>query len=826
MAHCFTPIRGRRMRVTKVNALGRPVYGPATFVTTSGFVSVQFTPEIAEGEETEVRTASGELCSLPGTIVRVVDPATGALSELPIEKITTDHQVLTWAHSGHQGVLRRDGCAVTKVGRRDYDGDAVTISLASGSSSSCTQDHISLAMLGDAFDSRAAVFVLRRDDDYLIGYTSRQDGSRNSLVDALEYAREQQADGLWILNTYTSDAEAALAAAVAERDFSIPSLPFVRTGGIEVPLDIYWSKVGGNRLDAARCLVAFGRDVAYPLWDATRYGSDDVESWVREPLATRACNVMSGMLVCEVTDDAIDGGPKGTWRAATVTRQPYAGTVYSMDVAKDHSYVADNIVTMNCVSERGCDELRWITVQIEFCQVDPCLFTLINETWTELRDCVGDVIGWAESHKFSCDTGFGLELWTDVTGYTPTTPGAQGAWGYLLLPFIVGGTLGEQTVENGAISFTITGRTKKGSGWDVGPYDVMCNDATTGACGPLLTPVGPDEPRRIFLTTCPPPAAVCGCQPLSAPDGPPLTVVENDADATRMGVTASLPTGTVGTYSINWGDGSPVQDLVPGTPLNHTYVREGTYHVSAWDKTMTQKVTVQTVTVPFTGVQMPVITVTEAAGDPEHMTAAVRVNNHNNGPVTLQWGQTPPLPDGTNAGDNTAVTNQKYTENGSWTITAVDQNDPTLTSTAQVTVPFAAAPALTLTVVDDNPAAASPRRTARATWDNQGQGTVKLFWGDEPADPPPTGVDKPDSGTDTHTYQPASDGQVTVRVVDANTPARSQQQTVTIPDFPPAVGTASEPAAIEESPATDVEPPPLAGEPTGTVDETTPKRGK
>jgi len=252
-----------------------------------------------------------------------------------------------------------------------------------------------------------------------------------------------------------------------------------------------------------------------------------------------------------------------------------------------------------CVAEKAPDSLKWITVQIEFCQVDPCLFTLINDTWTELRDCEGEVIGWAESHSFSADSGWALEVWTDVSGYTPTTPGATSAYGYMLLPWVVGGALGEQTVENGAISFQVTGRTKKNSAWGVGPYDIMCNDPVTGACGPLLTPVGPEEPRRIFLTTCEPPEAACGCQPLSAPTGPPLTVTKDAADATGKTATALVPNGTVGTYKVNWGDGTITQDIIPGTELDHVYAENGTYHVSVWDATNTQRVTIDTITIPF-----------------------------------------------------------------------------------------------------------------------------------------------------------------------------------------------------------------------------------
>ena len=62
MAHCFTPIRGRRMRVTRVNNLGRPVYGPNAFAVTGGFISIQMSPEVSEGEEIEIKTAAGEIC--------------------------------------------------------------------------------------------------------------------------------------------------------------------------------------------------------------------------------------------------------------------------------------------------------------------------------------------------------------------------------------------------------------------------------------------------------------------------------------------------------------------------------------------------------------------------------------------------------------------------------------------------------------------------------------------------------------------------------------------------------------------------------------------
>lgn len=430
-----------------------------------------------------------------------------------------------------------------------------------------------------------------------------------------------------------------------------------------------------------------------------------------------------------------------------------------------------------CVSERGCDELQWIEVQIEFCQVDPCLFTLINETWTELRDCTGEVIGWAESYKFSCDSGFALELWTDVTGYTPTTPGATSAYGYMLLPFIVGGTLGEQTVENGAISFTITGRTKKGSGWDVGPYDVMCNDAVTGACGPLLTPVGPDEPRRIMLTTCPPPAAACGCQPLSSPDGPAFTLAEGvvpDGQPRRR-VQVTLPAGLPGTYKLSWGDNTPVVDIAPGATLTHDYLRDGTYNVSVWDTANNQKISVQSVTVPFAGATIPVFTVTETGADTPPRTATVTVNNAMAGRTyQVQWiagGEwvdltgTPPT--GTNV----------YTaaQDGQVVITVRDKVDTTKSTQQTITIPFPVQPELLVTEEGGD----ATRRTTRVTVTNpQAGATYEISWdGGATYTPMPTTGTPPNSSVFQMTGGPSM--QVIVRQVGL--PTNLTQQTVTLP---------------------------------------------
>ena len=55
-------LRGRRMRATRLDAAGRPVYGDSSVVTTKGFVTVKYTTNTDSGQAISVTNAAGEIC--------------------------------------------------------------------------------------------------------------------------------------------------------------------------------------------------------------------------------------------------------------------------------------------------------------------------------------------------------------------------------------------------------------------------------------------------------------------------------------------------------------------------------------------------------------------------------------------------------------------------------------------------------------------------------------------------------------------------------------------------------------------------------------------
>jgi hypothetical protein len=109
-------------------------------------------------------------------------------------------------------------------------------------------------------------------------------------------------------------------------------------------------------------------------------------------------------------------------------------------------------------------------------------------------------------------------------------------------------------------------------------------------------------------------------------------------------------------------------------------------------------------------------------------------------------------------------------------MTATDTDDSTWHSTKSVTVPYSSGLALTATVAEASPPG-SPRRKATLTWDNQGQGPVKILWGQPSSGETPT--DGAVSGTMDHTY--TADGTYTITVTDANNGARTLTRSVTVP---------------------------------------------
>lgn len=163
-----------------------------------------------------------------------------------------------------------------------------------------------------------------------------------------------------------------------------------------------------------------------------------------------------------------------------------------------------------CISSQSRHNFKRWTISLELCDVDPELVSLLTKVTLE-TDADGDVVGY-RSVQGKIENDFAFELWSGIDDQV-CEDGQE--YGYFLVPWVSGGTLGDIAIENGAVTFEINNAFSNGGGlWGVGPYDVVPDAA--GDPAPLGVAIQDGEHHVQRLTTIAPPDATDGCQPAVA----------------------------------------------------------------------------------------------------------------------------------------------------------------------------------------------------------------------------------------------------------------------------------------------------------------------
>ena len=172
-----------------------------------------------------------------------------------------------------------------------------------------------------------------------------------------------------------------------------------------------------------------------------------------------------------------------------------------------------------CVRATNPPTLKWINLVITFCNVDPELVNIVSAEPLVMNDAASPVaIGYSTQEGSASSANFALEGWTRLAP-SSTFPCSGGTeYGYGLFPWVVEGTIGDITWENGAANFVVNARTSSNSPWGLGPYFVDYSDNPAGSTTPvrLLTPILSTQHSRMFVTRLAPPTAACGCTTLSS----------------------------------------------------------------------------------------------------------------------------------------------------------------------------------------------------------------------------------------------------------------------------------------------------------------------
>jgi hypothetical protein len=220
------------------------------------------------------------------------------------------------------------------------------------------------------------------------------------------------------------------------------------------------------------------------------------------------------------------GDIEDTISSAIVTKG-FVSVGFTANVDEGETINVKNAAGENCINDIPDPVITGYTLTITFCEVNPELYAMLTGQ-AVVFDSSGNAVGFrVNSAVKSSSSGFALEVWSGVPG--ANCAGGTPTYGYVLVPFVQGGVLGDFTLENNAVTFTLqNATTKDGSLWGTGPYNVV--NGAGGTPGKLATAISATDHLHVQLTTLAPPSPSC----TATPSGPKST---------------SATAGTPGTYS-------------------------------------------------------------------------------------------------------------------------------------------------------------------------------------------------------------------------------------------------------------------------------------
>lgn len=252
-----------------------------------------------------------------------------------------------------------------KKNERKFSGRLIKIS-ADGKKTRCTPNHKWWVRWSDRSPEKNIVYMMRKGKKFRVGWCQLfMKGSGH--VHLGSRARLENADAAWILKIFDNKKDASIYEQIVNVKYGLPTILFEPSNGC-----LYYDKEGiskvfesvGSSLLQGRaeiCLLEHGRSLAHPFWVKEDYHAKQGNKHVFEVVA---CNLIDGLFKIPLRrkNRLIE------WKIASIKKEIVSDlTVYSLDVEKYHTYVADGICTRNSIFEwRGACPKYLLEHQTEF----------------------------------------------------------------------------------------------------------------------------------------------------------------------------------------------------------------------------------------------------------------------------------------------------------------------------------------------------------------------------------------------------------------------------------------------------------------------------
>lgn len=250
---------------------------------------------------------------------------------------------------------------ITGVAKRKFSGELIKIT-SNNLSSIYTPDHIAIAKFRENSLKKYVLYLMEKDGYFRIGIVRLWSKHTNHFLGMR--AIQENADKLWVLNTYHDRYSAYIDEQYYSLIYSIPQIIFTyreQKGNIKQDdINNFYNRLDKNILNnnSLRLLKKFKREYDFPIWEkgVAKYFSK------LHLFEIRACNILPDVMDVIIYDKnnkakRTHGITKKSDNIIRPTYKPidkleyvlYDDYVYSLQVNKYQLYVADGILTHNCL---------------------------------------------------------------------------------------------------------------------------------------------------------------------------------------------------------------------------------------------------------------------------------------------------------------------------------------------------------------------------------------------------------------------------------------------------------------------------------------------
>ncbi len=280
--------------------------------------------------------------------------------KVPIESLAEGDRVLSYSIEKRH--LHKSGKPITKIGSKMYEGTLVSVECGE-SKTTYTKDHLCLARIDPTYKNHTVVYLMQKKGKFRIGSCKMAYGTAEDFATGVcgfvARSRTEAAEKSWVLSVHKEEKHARLEEYLLSARFGVPQVCYQDPAGQsknEVSAYVYknfWKNVDPevNYFRGREIISEFELDYANPLWTNSKHKNFTQRSnpKLRQVFEVSAANLFEGVMMVEDTGDLpAKGFSNKNWKNVSFTKYHSRCEVFSMDVADNHNYFGDGILTHNC----------------------------------------------------------------------------------------------------------------------------------------------------------------------------------------------------------------------------------------------------------------------------------------------------------------------------------------------------------------------------------------------------------------------------------------------------------------------------------------------